>query len=177
MPPVLRATVLLPLCAVLGCGDPARRGASVPETSTGGAPAPATVTRQQFAALSWLEGRWAGTMPGGSRFYEGYRFADDSTIRSYNYPDSSSAAPSDSGSITLRGGVVSTGEGAGWVATELSDDRIHFEPTDAKRNRFTWTRRSSDLWEARLAMPGTRDGPKEVVYEMRRQPSLPARPE
>ena len=168
------AISLLGVLLLAGCGR-AEPPVEAPEGAEAAPPAaaqPATVTPQQFATLRWLEGRWKGTMPDGNAFYEGYRMVNDSTLASLTYPDSVTAAASDSGEITLRGGVVRSGNPAtGYVVTELSDGRVHFEPSGSARNNFTWVRASPDAWDATLRWPATAEQPaREVVYPMRRIP-------
>ena len=154
MRPIVPSLVLCMLAA--GCGRKEPKPAE--------APLARVVSAAEFGGLRWLEGRWAGTLPDGKGFYEGYRFADDSTIVSYEYPDSATLVPSDSGRITLRGGTVRSGvEPNGYLVTELADGRVHFEPMGTRRNNFTWRRSSADLWVATL-----RGGAQETVYRMRR---------
>jgi hypothetical protein len=132
-----------------------------------------TVTAQQFREFSWLAGRWKGTMPDGSAFFEAYRVADDSTLVSYSYPDSVTTTPADSGIIALRGGQVTTGSGpASYVVTELRSGWARFAPRGEARNSFTWKQESADAWTATLDWPASNDRPaRHVVYPMRRLPT------
>lgn len=58
---------------------------------------PAQVSPSQFQQLRWLEGDWQGTGGGVDAFYERYRWVDDSTIRKYDFSDSTLAVVTDSG--------------------------------------------------------------------------------
>ncbi len=139
-------------------------GAAVPATE------PLGVRLSDFQHLRWIEGRWRGEEPNGKPFFEGYRFENDSTIRSYSYADSVNSVPSDSGVIVLRKGEVSTGsEGARWVASELTARHVAFVPQRGVRNSFVWERTSADTWTATLRWPAAADrSAREVVYRMRR---------
>ena len=129
-----------------------------------------TVTPARFATLRWLEGRWEGHAANGASFFEGYRFADDSTIRTYSYADSIAATPDDSDDVALRGGRVRSGSGkASWVLTALGPDSARFDPVRGAANRFVWRRLSADRWTATLDWPAVEGRPaRQTVYEMRR---------
>ena len=155
--------LLLVLITLAACAAPRQREAA--PTSAAGS---TRVT--DLGTLRWIEGRWRGTLPDGGFFFEGYRFANDSTILTYTYPDSTSLTPSDSGAIMLRGGVVATGSGGSrWIATALREGFVRFDPREGARNNFVWERLSDDAWRAILLWPATADRPaREVVYPMRR---------
>jgi hypothetical protein len=108
--------------------------------------------------------------PNGRPFFERYRFENDSTIRSYTYPDAEATAPTDSGEIVLRAGRVTTGSGgARWIADELTATRASFVPLTGARNSFVWERKTADSWTATLRTPASADRPaSEVVYPMTR---------
>lgn len=74
----------------------------------------------------------------------------------------------------LRDGQLSNlGEGARWVATQLDDNSITFEPVTRARNSFRWERQSENLWKAVLKWPANGNTPaKQKVYQMERLPSL-----
>lgn len=167
--------------AVAGCPRPVQEEAA-PEPEQEGATGAATgmevvdaptFTVAGFAQLRWIEGAWQGVGGEGTDqepFFEGYRMVDDSTMRTYTYDDAENPVPSDSGTITLRGGIVETGgEGARYVATNLVDGRIHFEPAFGARNAFTWERTSPDAWTATLSWPASAGQPAGTrVYLMTR---------
>jgi hypothetical protein len=132
-------------------------------------PTPATVTPAQFNSLRWLEGTWLGTQNGENPFYEGYRFINDSTIRTFTLQDSTARQPSDSGAIILKHGVVSSGSGNTlYVVTALDSTSVHFEPVRNARNSFTWTRTSPDSWTATLQWTDQQGTPQQRIYRMRR---------
>jgi hypothetical protein len=129
---------------------------------------PVVVSRERFLGLSWLSGRWIGTAEDGSTFVEAYRFADDSTIRSYSFASDASLVPTDSGSIRLRAGTVRSGsETSGWVVAAISADSVTFAPLGAALNGFTWRRTSDSTWNAVLWMVRRGSAP-DRVYRMRR---------
>ena len=129
-------------------------------------------TAAEFRQLRWLEGRWRGVQPNGERFYEGYRFADDSTLVSYEYADSVSTAPKDSSAVRLRAGSIASGSGnTRWEVSDLSAARVHFVPVQGARNDFTWERLSANEWKATLHWPATADrAERTIVYPMARLP-------
>lgn len=129
----------------------------------------ATVSAGRFATLRWIEGRWRGS-DGTGAFYESYRFADDSTIRTYSYPDSATLTASDSGEVALRNGTVVSGTAAArWVAAELDSAHVRFVPDQNVTNSFTWLRQSPDRWTATLSWPAAGDKPaRETIYQMER---------
>ena len=132
-------------------------------------PVALAVTPAQFRGLAWLEGRWIGTQDGAGHFYEGYRFADDSTLRTYDYADSSAAPPSDSGEIILRADTVFSGSGnSRYVLTALDSASAHFAPLANARNAFTWRRNADSSWTATLAWRDSTGQQRTRVYEMRR---------
>ena len=129
---------------------------------------PLTVSPAEFKTLRWLEGRWVGQEPDGKFFYEAYRFTDDSTMATWNYPDSSMTAATDSGEIRLRGGqVTSGGEQIAWVVAALDSASVEFAPLRGARNSFTWAKASGGGWVATLHWPLNGNEPaRDVVYRM-----------
>lgn len=51
------------------------------------------VTLADFQKIRWLNGPWRGFMSNGEKFYEWYRFLDDSTIHKTEHPDSTVGTP------------------------------------------------------------------------------------
>ena len=96
--------------------------------------------------------------------------SDDSTIRKFDYPDSTFSAPSDSGAIRLRGDTVFSGSPPRqWVAVALDSTRVTFEPWRGAVNAFTWQRDQAGGWSATLTWDSAGVAMKRV-YEMRRVP-------
>ncbi len=144
-PRVLRPAIasLLLLVAAAACAD---REPPLPPGVT-----PARVTLAQFRTLRWYEGRWTGMAPDSSRFYEAYRVVDDSTMRSYQFADSVIRPPTDSGTIALRAGRVTSGDvAARWILTRIDSTSVRFESTRQANSGFEWRRVGPGAWEARL---------------------------
>lgn len=158
---------ILPL-GLAACA-PAQAPPAVPPPAQAAA-ATSGISLAAFRQLRWLEGRWRGDQPNGQPFFEGYRFENDSTLRSYSYADATSRVPTDSGAITLRAGQVTTGSGgARWIADELTAARIRFVPLAGVGNSFVWEKTSPDAWTATLSWPATAERPpRQVVYQMTR---------
>lgn len=136
------ATLLLAV-ALAACAD---REPPLPPGVT-----PARVTVAQFRTMRWFEGRWVGIAPDSSLFYEAYRVVDDSTMRSYQFADSGSRPPTDSGTIALRGGRVTSGDAAArWVLTRIDSTSVRFESAREAGSGFEWRRVGRGAWEARL---------------------------
>jgi hypothetical protein len=127
---------------------------------------PTQVSPEEFAALSWLEGRWVGSGGGGDAFYESYRFVNEGTIEQTSYPDATFTTPSSRSTIEHRGGFVmkSTDGTVQSVVTRLDDEEIRFEWADRGRPGFTWTRISDEEWVAVLEQKGQ----APIVYNLRR---------
>ncbi len=135
--------VLSAALALLACAD---REPPLPPGVT-----PVRVTLEQFRTLRWFEGRWVGLAPDSSRFYEAYRVQDDSTIRSYQFADAVIRPPTDSGTIALRGGRVTSGDAAArWVLTKIDSISVRFESMSRPHSGFEWRRVGPGTWDARL---------------------------
>ena len=150
--------------------------ADVPETpiDTSAPPAPAvaaqpgTFTVDDFRRLHWMAGRWRGSAPEGTSFYEEYSVPNDSTIEQMSYKDSTFSAVTERSRIELRGGrVTNEGATARWVASRLDSTGVDFAPDKGARNAFTWTREGNDRWTATLRWNSDK-GPQTVVYRMQR---------
>jgi hypothetical protein len=127
----------------------------------------ATVSSAEFQQLRWLEGNWRGSGGGFDQFYESYRWVDDSTIRKYDFPDSTLATPSDSSELTLRNGVVRNGSPArSWVLSSLDSARAVFVPERNANNGFEWIHTAPGSWTARLTWDSA-GVPRDILYEMR----------
>jgi len=131
---------------------------------------PAAVSAEQFASLTWLSGRWRGAEPGGTPFFEAYVPLSASRIRTYTYPDSAFATPSDSGLLELRGDTLFSGSPSmQWVATQLDSARVEFAPWRGASNRFVWLRTADGAWTATLQWDSA-GTPMQRAYEMKAVP-------
>ena len=100
-------------------------------------------------------------------FFEGYRWVDDSTMRKYDFKDSTFSAPTDSSEIVLRGGKVRNGsERQSWVVVALDSVSARFAPQRGASNGFEWRRGSPGSWTARLTWDSAGVA-RERVYELR----------
>jgi hypothetical protein len=156
----VRAT-LLPIVAVAGlvaaCERP--RGTATPT--------PLTVSTAEFQQLRWLEGSWRGSGGGYDGFHEGYRWVDDSTIRKFDFADSTFAVVNDSGEIALRGGAIrSASARSAYVVVALDSTSVTFAPERGAVNGFEWRRTGPGAWTARLHWDSA-GIPRERLYEMR----------
>jgi hypothetical protein len=133
------------------------------------APIPAYVSAARFQSLRWLEGRWRGTTETGTPFYEDYRLVDDSTIRSLSLADSAGGEAKDSNLVRLSSrAIFFTGGTSQWVATVVTDTRLHFEPIKGAANSFTWVSESPDAWTATLMPRAGQPAQPATVYHMQR---------
>jgi hypothetical protein len=158
--------LLVPMLAAAALATVACEGRR-PSTA---APVPLAVTTSQFQQLRWLEGAWRGSGGGYDGFFEGYRWVDDSTIRKYEYADSTLVVVSDSGAITLRGGEVrSASVRSSYVVIALDSSSVTFAPERGATNGFVWRSTGPAAWTARLTWDSA-GVPRERLYEMRAVP-------
>lgn len=142
---------------------------SRPDRPSDSPPVPAEVSLEQFQALRWLQGTWRGTQSGANPFFESYVFLNDSTIRRFNYPDSTFAEATDSGMIAWsRGNVTSAAGSPAWIATRFDSATVRFDPLRDANNSFTWTRLSNTEWTALLQWSDESGNMKERLYRMER---------
>lgn len=100
-------------------------------------------TEQDLAKLSFLKGRWVGTAPDGSEFFEEYDFPSSSTFRSRRYEDASFAKSTDSNTVAVKDGkLISTWGQFTWEATRVDEGLAEFRPLAAPSS-FTWKRACS----------------------------------
>ena len=158
----MRYALLLTLQIALTTGCSRTEHAATPAQA-------AVVTRDGFQTLRTLQGTWRGLQPDGSRFYESYVFLDDTTIRSFGYPDSTFAQAVDSSTIALREGHVTTKGGSmAWLATRFDSNTVHFDPVQEASNSFTWIIHSRDAWTAQLDWRDSAGTPRSRTYQMER---------
>ena len=121
-----------------------------------------------FAHLRFLEGRWEGIGPDGTRFYEQYSFPRTEEMRSTRFADATFAQPQDGSLVALDGGrVVSTWQTFTWEASELAPGKACFTPLNAP-SAFCWERVSDA--EARVTQRWTDEHgrPQQYVVQLRR---------
>jgi hypothetical protein len=128
---------------------------------------PASVTRQQFRAWTWIEGKWRGSGGNYPSFFEEYRFINDSTMRMRSFSDSTLLVPTDSSLIEWRGGKVQSRGGSSTTpAVTFTPTSVRFMPPGATAGGYTFTRVSNNEWTATLHP--AKAGGRETVYTMRR---------
>ncbi|MET0310052.1 MAG: hypothetical protein ABW023_15200 [Sphingomonas sp.] len=123
---------------------------------------------EQFATLKFLEGRWTGTAPDGTAFFERYDFPDSTTMRVRRFGDPSFVTMSDESRITLEDGRIVSRWGAySWQAAELADGLIRFEAMRAPGG-FTWRRIDADTVEVQRRWIGLKSKPQSHVLTLHR---------
>jgi hypothetical protein len=156
---------------IVGCAgtDSANRIQAESSQST-----PKHVSTSDLRSLRWIEGTWRGIGDVEKPFFERYHFENDSTLIVESFPDETLSKVEDVTRFELRNGQFGNwGEGARWIATQLNEGSITFEPVARARNTFRWERQSKDVWKAVLTWPATGNNPaKQKAYQMERW-SLP----
>ena len=133
----------------------------------GPAPAPLTVTLDEFRQVQWIAGTWLGSGGAYPAFYEEYRVVDDSTIQMRAFSDSTLSTSTDSSWIEFRNGSVGKrGVDRSYVVVALSPDSVRFAPPGVTTGGHTFRRVSEDEWTATLH-PSSPGG-QVTVYTMRR---------
>ncbi len=151
---------LLCACVLTALLSACERGSSPDVT-------PAQVSSSQFQQLRWLEGDWRGSGGGVDAFYERYRWVDDSTIRKYDFSDSTLRVVTDSGEIVRRGSTVrSESPARSYVVVALDSASVRFAPERNATNGFEWRRTAPGAWTARLTWDSAGVA-RERMYEMR----------
>lgn len=119
---------------------------------------------KDFEQLRFLEGRWVGTAPDGTKFYDQYDFESATTIRSRRATDDSFSAFSDGSTVTLSDGeILSTWGEFVWAATTVSADAVKFEPRNAPSS-FSWLRKSDS--EIEVVQEWTDENGQEQRYSI-----------
>ena len=160
----MRTPCRLACAGVLACALAAGAGPSGIAAQT---PEPAAVTAEQFAALTWLEGRWRGAGGGYDGFWESYEFADDSTIVQRTWPDSTFTEPDGGALFRYRdGGILSLRPDDGSlrsVVVEVRGDTLRFEAATRRGSFYEWFPVEDGVWSAVLG-----SGERQVTYLLRR---------
>jgi len=143
--------------------------ACAPAEPSAQAAQPVAVSPTQFQTIKWMSGKWRGTGDGGLVFYESYRLVDDSTAESRSWADSTFARTTDSSTIALRDGNVTSGSSPnGYIVTRWSGDTIRFDPRGTTANGFIWARVDADHWTATLFWTDRAGKAQSRVYQMTR---------
>jgi hypothetical protein len=154
----------------LACGksDDRRTDSTAPSAALPPVQAVA-VTAADFQKIRWINGPWRGFMANGEKFYEWYRFLDDSTIHKTEHPDSTFGTPSGESRIMLRNGiVVDSSARSVYVATRWDSTGADFAPRRGATNAFTWTREDTTKWSATIRWTDQDGRPQTVVYALHR---------
>jgi hypothetical protein len=137
-----------------------------PRSAPGQATPAPTITREAFASLRWLEGRWVGSGGGYTAFYEEYRFLNDSTIEQVEFgSDSTFRTAGGRSPIEWRAGVVQksrNGQAQSRLARVTGDTAV-FENVRTGQRAFIWYRVSANEWRAVLGRPES-----PTIYTLRR---------
>jgi len=149
-----------------GKGDGARSDSGIPAAP----PAqPVSVTLADFRKISWINGPWRGFMADGGKFYEWYKFENDSTILKTSHPDSTFGTPSDESRIMLRNGiVVDSSARSSYVATRWDSTGADFAPRRGAQNSFTWAREDTTKWSATIRWVDKNGQPQSALYALHR---------
>ena len=100
----------------------------------------ALFTESTMEHLFFLEGRWSGTAPDGTVFYEAYDRPDPFTLRNQRYEDASFSKVTDGSIVAYKDGqITSTWGDFVWRASDIIDGRAAFEPVNAPSS-FVWLR-------------------------------------
>lgn len=156
--------------AALACGrgdagrtDSAAAAAALPPVD------PVSLTVADFQKLRWINGPWRGFMANGEKFYEWYRFLDDSTIHKTEHPDSTFGTPSGESRIMLRNGIVVDSSARSiYVATRWDSTGADFAPRRGATNSFTWTREDTTKWSATIRWTDKDGRAQTTLYALHR---------
>jgi hypothetical protein len=130
---------------------------------------PANVTLADFQQLRWINGPWRGFMADGGKFYEWYKFENDSTILKTEHADSTFGTPTGESRIMLRNGiVVDSSARSSYVATRWDSAGADFAPRRGATNSFTWAREDATKWSATIRWTDANGQPQTVLYALHR---------
>jgi hypothetical protein len=131
------------------------------------------ISAGELAKLRWIEGTWRGTGDIETPFYERYYFVGDSTLIVEGLADETLSKVTEVTRFELKDEAFGNGgEGSRWVATQLEDEYVTFEPIARARNTFRWQRESKDTWKAILNWPANDKNPaRQRIYLMERMPA------
>lgn len=154
-----------------GKGDARRADSAASAASSAVVPKvdPVSVTVAEFQQLRWINGPWRGFMANGGKFYEWYKFENDSTILKTEHADSTFGAPSGESRIMLRNGiVVDSSARSSYVATRWDSSGADFAPRRGATNSFTWAREDTTKWNATIRWVDKNGQPQTALYALHR---------
>ena len=100
----------------------------------------AMFTAADLDRLDFLLGRWVGTGPAGTPFYEASRRTSATTLVSERYADATFSKIVDGSTVALDGDrITSTWGEFTWMAEEVADGYVSFRPLNAP-SAFAWRR-------------------------------------
>ena len=121
--------------------------------------------------LSFLEGRWSGTAPDGSIFYDAYDRPNPLTLRSRRYKDASFREVTDGSTVALKDGrITSTWGKYVWRATRIAEGLATFEPVNAP-SAFSWQRIDADTVEVVQRWTDEKGAAQSYTVRLRRVPA------
>ncbi|MBC9033206.1 hypothetical protein IAG41_12475 [Sphingomonas sp. JC676] len=124
-------------------------------------------TAEQFATLKFLEGRWTGTAPDGTAFFEQYDLGA-TILRMRRFGDPSFVTMSDESQIMLEGGrIESRWDDHSWHAVELGDGLVRFEAIDAP-NGFSLRRVDANTIEVQQRWRNAKGKPQMHALRLHR---------
>lgn len=130
---------------------------------------PVRLTLADFQQMRWINGPWRGFMANGERFYEWYKFENDSTILKTEHADSTFGTPTGESRIMLRNGVVTDSSvRSSYVATRWDSTGADFAPRRGATNSFTWTREDATKWSATIRWTDKNGQPQTALYALHR---------
>lgn len=118
--------------------------------------------------LNFLEGRWSGSAPDGSTFYEAYDRPDPLTLRSRRYKDATFTDVTDGSTVTLKDGQVNSTWGEYvWQASCIKDGYASFEPVNAPSS-FSWKRVEPNIVEVTQKWTDDKGQPQSYSLQLER---------
>ncbi len=132
------------------CGPASQTDRTLRDDSTGHVASASDYTVGDFQRLRYLEGDWRGRGADSGRFYESYRFSNDSTIEMTGWKDSTLTIAKERSQYMLRNGAVLTNNGARLVSVDSNGH--HFQ---AATYAWTFLSLSPDRWTARVSATTT----------------------
>jgi hypothetical protein len=128
---------------------------------------PPVFDKKDLQKLRWIEGNWKSEVSGPG-FYQTYHFPNDSMLEvvSYQLNETDTSATSIT-QVYWKDGHFYIGAGGEWVAVQLDQISVKFDPVRDGWNSIHWLQNSKDEFTA------THTKPEFVrTIHMRKQPPL-----